>query len=227
MRKPAVLLGVMLLALTLVSGCGGDAKKSTKSPAQRLASAQGFLEKADGVTISLSTPQLPQGVQGILKATGVGTKQPAFKGEITVVQNGLSINVPVRAVDGKVHIQFGGSWQTIDPSKFGAPDPADLFKTDGGLASLLSDVEGAKAGKDTRDGKRILSTISGKIPGSRVAEVIPSASDDTPFAATFTLDDTDHLTKVVLNGPFYPKADDVTYTISFSKYGSTTIVTAP
>ncbi len=226
MRKPAVLIGVLLLVVGLVSGCGGT-EKSTKSAAQRLASAQKFLEKTDGVQIVLGTPQLPQGVQGIIKATGVGTKQPAFKGEITVVQNGLSIKVPVRAVDGKVHIQFGGGWQAIDPADFGAPDPADLFKTDGGLASLLSDVQDAEAGKDTRDGKRVLSTITGKIPGSRVAGVIPSASADTGFDATFTLDDTDHLTEVVLKGPFYPKADDVMYTISFSDYGSSTIVTAP
>ena len=218
MRKPAVVLGVLLLVVGLVSGCGGP-EKPTESPAQRLAAAQKFLEKTDGVKIALSTPQLPPGVQGVLKAAGVGTKQPAFKGEISVVQNGLSVNVPVRAVGGDVYIQFGGSWRKIDP--------ADLFKVDGGLASLLSDVEGAKAGKDTRDGKRILSTITGKIPGNRVAEVIPSASADSPFDATFTLDDTDHLTKVVLTGPFYPKADDVTYTIAFDDYGSSTTVTAP
>ena len=51
-------------------------------------------------------------------------------------------NVPVRAVDGDVYIQFGGGWRKIDPTDFGAPDPADLFKVDGGLASLLSDVRG-------------------------------------------------------------------------------------
>jgi lipoprotein LprG len=226
MRKPAVVFGVLLLVAGLVSGCGG-AEKPDKPVAQRLATAQKFLEKSNGVQIALGTPQLPQGVQGILKATGIGTKQPAFKGEISVVQNGLSVKVPVRAVNGDVYIQFGGRWQKIDPADFGAPDPADLFRVDGGLASLLSDVEGAKAGKDTREGKRILSTITGKIPGSRVAEVIPSASAKAPFDATFTLDDTDHLTKVVLKGPFYPKADDVTYTIAFSDYGSSTIVTAP
>jgi len=226
MRKPAVVLGVMLLVAGLASGCGGT-EKPDKPVAQRLATAQKFLEKSDGVQIALGTPQLPQGVQGILKATGIGTKQPAFKGEISVVQNGLSVKVPVRAVNGDVYIQFGGRWQKIDPADFGAPDPADLFRVDGGLASLLSDVQGAKAGKDTRDGKRVLSTITGKIPAHRVAEVIPSASADTAFDATFTLDDTDHLTKVVLSGPFYPKADDVTYTIAFDNYGSSTIVTAP
>jgi lipoprotein LprG len=224
--RALVLVGVLLLVLGMATGCGGT-KKSSKTAPQRLATAQKYLDQTDGVKIALSTPQLPQGVQGIVKATGIGTKQPAFKGDITVVQNGLSVNVPVRAVEGKVYIQFGGIWQSIDPAKFGAPDPADLFKNDGGLATILTDVKHPATGQDTRKGKRVLSTITGKIPGSRVASIIPSASAKSDFAATFTLDDTDHLASVVLKGPFYPKSDDVTYTIGFSDYGSSTIVTAP
>jgi lipoprotein LprG len=220
------LIAATVLVIGSAAGCGGT-KKSDKPVPERLAAAQKFLDQTDGVRITLGTPTLPQGVQGILKATGIGTKQPAFKGDITVVQNGLSVKVPVVAVDGKVQIQFAGSWQTIDPKKFGAPDPAGLFTNDGGLATILTDVQGAKAGQDTRDGKRVLSTITGKVPGQRVASIIPSASATTDFPATFTLDDTDHLTKVVLKGPFYPKAADVTYTITFSDYGSSTIVTAP
>jgi lipoprotein LprG len=224
--RALALIAATVLVLGGAAGCGG-AKKSDKPAPERLAAAQKFLDQTDGVRIALSTPTLPQGVQGILKATGIGTKQPAFKGSITVVQNGLSVNVPVVSVDGTVQIQFGGSWQTIDPKKFGAPDPADLFTTDGGLATILTDVQGAKAGKDTREGKRILSTITGQVTGQRVSSIIPSASSTKNFPATFTLDDTDHLTKVVLKGPFYPKAADVTYTITFSDYGSSTIVTAP
>jgi lipoprotein LprG len=224
--RALALIAATVLVLTGAAGCGGT-KKSDKPVPQRLAAAQKFLDQTDGVRIGLSTPTLPQGVQGVLNATGIGTKQPAFKGDITVVQNGLSVKVPVVAVDGKVQIQFGGKWQVIDPKKFGAPDPAALFTTDGGLATILTDVQGAKAGKDTRDGKRVLSTITGKVSGQRVSSIIPSAAATKDFPATFTLDDTDHLTKVVLTGPFYPKAGDVTYTITFGDYGSTTIITAP
>lgn len=224
--RALALIAVTVLVLGGVAGCGGT-KKPDKPVPERLATAQKYLNETDGVKIGLSTPALPQGVQGVLKADGIGTKQPAFKGNITVVQNGLSVQVPVVAVDGKVQIQFGGSWQTIDPKKFGAPDPASLFTSDGGLATILTDVQGAKAGKDTRDGKRVLSTITGKVSGQRVSSIIPSATSTSDFTATFTLDDTDHLTKVVLTGPFYPKAAPVTYTITFSDYGSTEIITAP
>lgn len=226
--RAALLLGVLVLAFGLVA-CGGSTTKGapTKTAAQQLATAQKYLADAKGVTISLSTPKLPKGVQGILKASGLGTKSPAaFKGKISVVQSGLSINVPVIAVDGDTYIQFGGSWQKIDPAKFGAPDPASLFAADSGLTGLLSDVTGAKKGKKTRDGKEVLETITGKVAGDKVASVIPSAGS-SDFDATYTLDEKDHLQTLKLTGPFYPDADDVSYTIGFSKYGTTESIKAP
>jgi lipoprotein LprG len=225
--RTAVLLAVLLMVLGSAAGCGGGSKASGKPVGDRLAAAKSYLDATKGVTISMSTPSLPQGVQGILKATGVGTKAPAFKGKISVVRSGLSVEVPVISVGGDVYIQFGGSWQKINPSDFGAPDPADLFQPTSGLSTLLTDVSGAKAGKDTREGKNILSTISGKVPGKKIAAIIPTAKATSDFGAKFVLDDQDHLVTAVLTGPFYPDADDVTYTIKFSSYGKTETIKAP
>ena len=47
-----------------------------------------------------------------------------------------------------------------------------------------------------------------------MAAIIPSAKASADFDATFTVDDQDRLSKAVLEGPFYPKADSVIYTIS-------------
>ncbi|MGI9156990.1 MAG: LppX_LprAFG lipoprotein [Marmoricola sp.] len=226
-RRAGLLLGIVALLVVTATGCGGTSKASGKPAADRLAAAQKYLDSSKSVTISLSTPKLPQGVQGILKAIGVGTKAPAFKGKISVVRSGLNIEVPVISVDGAVYIQFAGSWQKIDPAKFGAPDPANLFQPGTGLSSLLSDVKGAKPGKDIRQGKDVLSTISGTVPGAKVASIIPTASATSDFATTFVLDDKDHLVTAVLSGPFYPDAGDVTYTIGFSRYGSPASIKAP
>ena len=64
-------------------------------------------------------------------------------------------------------------------------------------------------------------------PATRVAAIIPSADGLGDFDATFTVDDQDRLAKAVLTGPFYPKADDVTYTITFDDYGTKQNITAP
>lgn len=232
LRRPGLLLAAPLLALGLLAaGCGGgggDGGGDAKAAGDRIASARDTLTKADGVTIDLSTPELPRGVQGILKASGTGTKAPAFKGTITVIQSGLSLEVPVIAVDSKVYVQFGGGWRTIDPATFGAPDPATLFASSGGLGQLLTGLTAVKAGEDTRDGKQVLSTIDAEVPGSSVVKVIPSADQAADFDARFTLDDKDVLQKVTVRGPFYSDSDsDVTYTIRFSDYGKSTKITAP
>ncbi|WP_158604383.1 LppX_LprAFG lipoprotein [Nocardioides mangrovicus] len=220
----------VVLALGLVAGCGGgsaaEKKARSLSPSQRLAAAQKYLDDAKAVTIALSTPKLPKGTQGILKATGVGTKAPAFEGKISVVQSGLSVEVPVIAVDGDTYIKFGGSYQKIDPDDFGAPDPASLFTAGGGLSSVLSGVKDLKKGKDTREGKQVLSTLTGRVAGSKVGAIIPSA-ENQDFDATFTLDSTNHLVTAKIKGPFYPGADDVTYTVGFSRYGKTVKITKP
>ena len=64
---------------------------------------------------SLSTDNLPAGVTGITKASGVATATPAFDGTITVVLSGQSVDVPVIAVDGKVHAQipFTPGWNAV------------------------------------------------------------------------------------------------------------------
>ena len=89
--------------------------------------------------LSLTTEQLPKGVDGVLSATGVGTTAPAFEGDIKVVVNGITVDVPVVAVDGDVWatLPFTKNFVQIDPEDYGAPDPADLLNTDGGVSSLV------------------------------------------------------------------------------------------
>ena len=72
-----------------------------------------------------------------------------------------------------------------------------------------------------RDGKEVLTTYTGTVPGDggrRGASRAPTRQ--ATFDATFTLTDDDRLDKAVLTGPFYPDADDVTYTITFDDYGT-------
>lgn len=222
------LLGLPLaLAVTLaLTGCGGGSSSNGESVKERLAAAKTAFDKSPAVQVDLSTDDLPSSVSGVVSASGVGTHQPAFKGTIKVSQKGLSLSLPIVSVDGKVHVKFG-LWQTVDPGQYNAPDPAALMDPDTGLSTLVSVATGLDKGKDKREGKAVVTTITGTVPGASVAALIPSADKDKDFHASFSLDDKDHLTSAVLTGPFYPDADDMTYRLDFSDYGSHETVTAP
>ena len=221
----ALALAALLLGAT---ACSGDSKPET-SPEETLAAAKKNLDDTSGVKIGLSTPKLPTGVTGLLKADGAATHDPAFKGTIKVAASGITADASVVAVGGVVYakLPFTSKFVKIDPADYGAPDPADLMNPDGGLSSLLTAAQDVKKGDSVRDGKVVLSSFTGTVPGKDVAAVIPSADAKADFDATFTVDDKDRLSKAVLTGPFYPKADSVTYSITFDDYGSNPTITKP
>ncbi len=221
----ALALATVLLGAT---ACAGDPKPET-SPEDTLAAAKQNLDETSGVRIGLSTPTLPTGVSGLLKADGVATHAPAFKGTIKVAASGVTADAAVVAVGGVVYakLPFTSKFVKIDPADYGAPDPADLMNPEGGLSSVLTAAEDVKKGDSVRDGKVVLSSYTGTVPGRTVAAIIPSAKASADFDATFTVDDQDRLSKAVLEGPFYPKADSVIYSITFDDYGSKPTIAAP
>ncbi len=225
---PAATALAAVLALATVSGCSGP-EKPKATPEQTLTAAKKNLDDTSGVKIGLSTEKLPSSVNGLLSATGVGTHDPAFEGSIKVAASGITADADVVAVDGVVYakLPFTSKFVPIDPGDYGAPDPADLMSADGGLSSLLTEAEDVKAGDEVRDGKTVLSSFTATVPGEAVAAVIPSASEQADFDATFTVADDDTLAKAVLTGPFYAKGGDITYTITFGGYGTKQDITKP
>lgn len=228
--RPRVLLGLALAAALSLSACtGSDSDDSEQSPSDVLAEAKANLDQTSGVHVVLSTEKLPSGVNGIVSADGIGTHAPAFEGNLKVSAAGITADAGVVAVDDVVYamLPFTTRFVEIDAQDYGAPDPAELMGTDEGLSSLLTEAEDVEEGEQERDGETVLTTYSGTVPGDSVSSIIPSASADGTFDATFTLTEDDELNEAVLTGPFYPGSADVTYTIEFDEYGTEKEITAP
>jgi lipoprotein LprG len=222
-------IAVLLALVVSLSACSNGQDKAETSPEDVLAAAKRNLDDTSGLRIGLSTPKLPAGVNGLLDANGDATHDPAFKGTIKVAASGITADADVVALDGVVYakLPFTSKFVPIDPADYTAPDPADLMKPEGGLSSLLTSAQDVKAGEKVRQGKVVLSSFSGTLPGKDVAAVIPSARQSATFDATFTVTDQEQLAKAVLTGPFYAKGGDVTYTITFTDYGAKPTITKP
>lgn len=229
LRTPALALAAASLVL---SGCSdsGESVADGKSPEEVLELAKTTLDETSGVSVSLRTDDLPEGVTGIKAAQGVGTHPPAFDGSITVVLSGTDFEVPIVAVDGKVYAQIPltPGWSDVDPEEYGAPDPARLMNPDEGFSSLLPATVDPVEGDSVRGGSdntEVLTEFTGTVPGDVVSNVIPSASGD--FEVTYTISADGELREAVLTGMFYPDTDDMTYTIGFDDYGTEKEITAP
>lgn len=222
--------GAVLLALTACGGGADEPDADQPTPGEVLTSAKKTLDDTSGVRISLSTEDLPAGISGLTKASGVGVHPPAFDGTITVSLSGNTFEVPVVALDDKVFVQLPltSGFQDVDPGEYGAPDPAQLMSTDAGFSSLLTESTGLKAGSSVRggsDNSEILTEYTGTVAASAVKNVIPTATGS--FDATYTVTDDGELRQARLTGAFYPKADSMTYTVGFDDYGTEKKIVAP
>jgi lipoprotein LprG len=226
---------VLGLALTGLTGCGGSKGSGgddERSPTEVLAAAKKALDDTSGVDISMTTKNLPKGVTGITSAEGTGVHPSAFEGTFELSVSGLPADADVIAVDGKTYAKNSlllPDWTAIDPSDYGAPDPAKLMDPDGGFSGLLAAAQDVEAGDSVRggeDNKEILTEYTGTISSDAVAALVPAAEGD--FSFTYTISDDDELRSAVIEGAFYgADKGDVTYTLTLDDYGTTKDIKAP
>ena len=141
-----------------------------------------------------------------------------------------TFSVPVRSVGGKVYAQIPltPGWSVVDPTDYGAPDPALLISADHGVPTLLAATTGARAGQQIRGGpgnKEVLSTYTGTVPASAVSSIIPGARGT--FHATYAVTSGGQLREATLTGSFYAGHPANTYHLELTDYGTSKTVTAP
>lgn len=225
------LLAAVLVSLLVLAGCGAssDKAKAAPSPTEVMTTAKKHFDDASSVRIALSTTSTPTSGNGVLGATGDVAHPAAFEGDVKVVLSGLTATVPITSVGGKVYakLPLQTKYSVIDPSEYGAPDPADFADPDGGLSSLLTQIDGLERGQKTRSGDQILTSYSGTLPGAAVKKVIPSAESKQTYRTVVGVDQKGYAATVKVTGSFFASNDDVTYDVAFSGYDKGVKITAP
>lgn len=231
MTSRTAALGGLLLALTVsLVGCGGsEGSTSNGSITEVLAEAKKQFDEAASVQLTLATSSVPSSGDAVLGAAGVLTQQPAFEGEVTVLLSGFNADVPVVAVDGVVFakLPLTTDFEEIDPSEYGAPDPADFADLDRGISAMLLELDGAKESGQKREGDQVLTTYTGTLAGSIVSPIIPSADEDSTYDTVVGIDSDGRLSTIEVTGAFFSGADRVTYDLTFDSYGEDVTITAP
>lgn len=224
----AVAVALLLAACTGGDGDGGGAD-DTAALQDRLTTARATIDDAETVEVSISASEVPDGVSGLLSAQGTGNHSPAFQGDVKVSTGGATLTAEVVAVEGTVYAKtdITPTFLTIDPASLRAPDPAALLDTETGVTQILSSTEDLREGERSRDGSDVLTSITGTLPGTVVAQIIPSASQQATFDVTYRLDDDDVLRDATMTGPFYGDGTSVTYTVRLTTSDEPVEITAP
>jgi lipoprotein LprG len=192
MRTRAVALALLTAAaLTACSG-GADTPAARKlTPAERLAAAKARVDAATSMHLTLRSSGVPDSANGPLGADGSGTHAPAFKGTLEARISGIQAKVEVVALDKVLYVKlpFTTGFTQIDPEEYHAPNPAQLFATEGGITSLMTATTNPVEGAQTRAGVEVLRTITGKLPGDRVVKVFGRGEATKAFDVIYGITD--------------------------------------
>lgn len=217
-----------VIALVLV-GCSSQPEPTAIDPATRLATAKQRADAAGSVHLVLTSRDLPADAAGVLGAEGSGTNRPpAFAGTFKVRFKGIEGDTQVVATGGEIWLKlpFAPTMVKADIAAFGAPDPASLMAPQGGITSLLTSTTGATEGEDVREGTEVLSTVTGKVPGSAVRSMLHTGDDRQEFDATYGLTAEGDLRKATVTGPFFPGGRS-TYEVTLDRYGEPVDIRRP
>ncbi|MFC6705137.1 LppX_LprAFG lipoprotein [Flexivirga alba] len=242
MRRTLTVTSSLAIAATLaLTGCSSGSKKASGSdtsgsttsgatPAATLALAKKTLDDTSGVHLKLTSDKIPASENGLVSGEGDGSHAPAFKGTIAVrIPAAGTISVPVVAVDGKVWAKtpLNPKMAVLDPKQFGAPDPAQIFARNGGFSTLLVATKSPKFGDKKRDGKDIVQTVTGTLPGAAIKQTLSFGNAGTTYAAVYLITDKGELRSAKLTGEFYKGANDTSYTVEFTQYGQKVAISKP
>lgn len=221
-------LAVVLAFLLPVTACGGG-DATDESADEALTQAKKHLDEASSVHLTLATQSTPSSGNGVLGASGDLTHQPAFEGTVKVMLGGFNADVPVVAVDGKVHAKLPATpkYAVIDPAEYGAPDPADFADPERGISGLLLKVEDAKETGQKRSGDVVLTTYTGTLPGDAVKPIIPSADAESSYVTVFGIDEDGRLATVKVTGEFFSGGGKETFDLDLDGYDKPLQITAP
>lgn len=239
MHTSRLLISAVSTAALLLTGCAGqdDDKSSVaddNSPEEALALAKTTLDETSGVKLKLTANGLPSSVSGIVltQAEGVAVHPASFEGSIVGSLSGLTQDGEVIAIDGTVWVKIallGPNFEEMDPASIGAPDPGQLIAVDGGLSDLLVNTDDVEEGDSVRGGDsndEVLTEYTGTLAGDDVTVLVPSASGDS-FEVTYQVAGNGELRSMEITGVFYANTDSMSYTVSFSDYGTEQEITAP
>ena len=138
MKTAVLLVAGLMTGLTACSGSEAQAKKL--SAAEQLSAARAKVEQAKSMHLTLRSSGIPETADGILSADGDGTPAPAFKGTLDARIAGFQAKVEVVAIGPLLYLKlpFTTEFAQVDPKEYNAPNPAQLFATQGGITSLMS-----------------------------------------------------------------------------------------
>ena len=230
MRRGILLSGAAVAALLALTGCSGEEEPEAPSPQERLAEARTKVEEAQALTIDLTSTGVPNDVNGVQSASGTGVLEDGvvtFEGEFQGRVSGITATAGILSIGDETYMKlFTPDYAPVNLDELGAPNPTSFFEEETGIASLIAATTDVAEKGQTREGREILTEITGTLPGEKVESLLMLGGPGTEFDVAYGLTADDELRRAVLTGEFYAGTES-TYTLLLTDYGTPITIESP
>lgn len=178
----ATLMVALLATLGLVTACSNSGDAAPEAP---LPEAKPMIDSSSAAARALRDVQLDLSVEGTVPNLPVKsvnaylTNDPKVggQGDAEVIFNGTQVKAKFVVVDTHLWAQFGAgqTYQDMGPAA-DIYDASAILDPEKGIAKLISSVREAKVEGREQIGGTTAIRLSGIIPGSALAGIVPKAS---------------------------------------------------
>ena len=229
-RRSLLPVGALLVVLVAAGCSGGEEEPAALTPQERLAAAATLLEETEALTINVTSTGVPTDVNGVQAASGTGVIEGdliKFEGEFQGRVSGVTATVGILAIGDDTYMKlFTPDYEPVDLDELGAPNPTAFFAPDTGVASLMRATTEVAEGGQVREGREILTEITGSLPGEKVESLLRLGGPGQTFDVTYALTEGNELRTAVLEGEFW-EGTQSTYTLVLTAYGTVVPIQAP
>ena len=230
MRRRTLLSAATLALTVAATGCSGEDEPAAATPQEQLAAAQEIFDKADAVTIALTSTGVPTDQNGVRSATGTGVIDGdtiKFAGDFEGRVAEISATVGIICIGADAYMKmFTPDYTPVDLDDLGAPNPTTFFAPETGISSLIAATSDVAAGGRLREGREILREVTGTLPGEKIEALLRLGGPGRTFDVTYGLTDTNELRTAVVKGEFFDGVES-TYTLLLTDYGKAMPIDTP
>ena len=212
----------ILLALAACGTQTVDAKSLLNSSSRKMQDLKGFHFQMDITGFT---------AQGVPVSHAEGDAHPPdLQSRVDLKEGGVLLEVDVVEVQDQLYLKsFTGGWQKLTADQVAALfDPHQLFDSQNGLFAALKETQSPVSSGSQTVGSRNTQLIKGKLPASRVHQLLSPIRSEGTYAASYWIDPSDStLWRVVLSGNLFDASQSSTITFNFSGHDHPVTVTPP
>ena len=222
--RAAARLSATGLCVALLCACGS----TPPDPAALVRQTSAHMNGLHAFHFTMAVQGFTGSAMPVRSAEG-DARPPDLHARVQLAEGGVLLEVETIVAGGRVYLKsFTGGWQPLTSAEVAQLfDVQALFDPKIGLFSAMAATAGPADGTQQSVGGHSTWTVTGRLDGTRVHDLLPVAQAQGEDSATYWIEAPSTLWRASLSGRLFDPAKEATITFDFSAHDHPVTITPP